>query len=82
MSRVISFPHMANYHIPIERLIYFMFGEKCVVLPPPPITKKTLELGSAHSPDFVCVPFKYNLGNFIESLEKRGKYSLSGRRWL
>lgn len=22
-----------------------------------------------YSPDFVCVPFKYNLGNFIETLD-------------
>lgn len=35
-----------------------------------PITKRTLELGSRHSPDFVCVPFKYNMGNYIESLER------------
>jgi len=39
------------------------------ILVPPAITKKTLELGSKYSPDFVCVPFKYNLGNFIEALE-------------
>jgi predicted nucleotide-binding protein (sugar kinase/HSP70/actin superfamily) len=36
----------------------------------PKITQKTLELGSKYSPDFVCVPFKYNLGNFIEALEE------------
>ena len=68
MSRIISFPHMANYHVPIEILLNFIFDE-CTILPPPPITKKTLELGSAYSPDFVCVPFKYNLGNFIETLD-------------
>ena len=36
----------------------------------PPITKKTLELGTKYAPDTVCIPFKYNLGNFIESLEQ------------
>ena len=40
------------------------------VITPPPITKKTLELGSVHSPDFVCVPFKFNLGNHLEALER------------
>ena len=28
-----------------------------------------MEIGSKYSPDFVCVPFKYNLGNYIEALE-------------
>lgn len=36
----------------------------------PPITKKTIDIGAKHSPDFVCIPFKYNLGNYIEALEK------------
>jgi len=68
MKKVISFPHMANYHIPIEILLKLIFHD-CTILPSPPITKKTLELGSRYSPDFVCVPFKYNLGNFIETLD-------------
>lgn len=48
---------------------------KCLVeligrpLVPPPITKKTIELGFKHSPETVCIPFKYNLGNYIEALE-------------
>ena len=36
---------------------------------PPPITKKTKELGEKYSPSDVCIPFKYNLGNFIEALD-------------
>ena len=37
---------------------------------PPQITKKTINIGSKYSPDYVCVPFKYNLGNYIEALDK------------
>ena len=59
---------MGNYYIPISNLISNTLNAR--VLTPPPITKKTIELGVKHSPDFVCVPFKYNLGNFIEALEK------------
>ena len=58
---------MGNYDIPINYLI--KKTTKCQVIIPPKITKKTIELGSINSPDYVCVPFKYNLGNFIESLE-------------
>ena len=68
MNKVISFPHLGNYYIPIKYLIENI--TKCKVLIPPPITKKTIELGSKYSPDYVCIPFKYNLGNYIESLEK------------
>lgn len=68
MQQVISFPHMGNYHVPITNLLNHLFKNH-IVLPAPPITKRTLELGSRYSPEFVCVPFKYNLGNYIEALE-------------
>jgi predicted nucleotide-binding protein (sugar kinase/HSP70/actin superfamily) len=67
-EKIISFPHMGDYHVAIEYLTKHTIDAK--ILTPPPITKKTLELGSKYSPDFVCVPFKYNLGNYIEALEK------------
>ena len=67
MNNIISFPHLGNYYIPIS---YFLSKiTKCKILIAPPITKKTLQLGSMYSPDYVCVPFKYNLGNFIEALD-------------
>lgn len=71
-EKKISFPHIGNYYIAIEFLMKNTLDMK--VLTPPPITKKTLELGSKYSPDFVCVPFKYNLGNYIEALENGANY--------
>ena len=68
MDRVVSFPHLGNYYIVFE---YFLSNVlKCKVIVPPATTKRTIELGAKYSPDFVCVPFKYNLGNYIEALEK------------
>ena len=67
MNKIISFPHLGNYYIPIKYLI--SNSTRCKVLIPPPITKKTIKLGSKYSPDYVCVPFKYNLGNYIEALD-------------
>ncbi len=67
MERIIAFPLMGNYYIPSNYLISKISG--CKVLKPPPITSKTIELGSKNSPDFVCTPFKYTLGTFIECLE-------------
>lgn len=66
-EKIISFPHLGNYHVPISYLLSKLTNAH--VMPAPPITKKTIELGSKYSPDFVCLPFKYNLGNFIEALE-------------
>jgi predicted nucleotide-binding protein (sugar kinase/HSP70/actin superfamily) len=39
-----------------------------IVFPPRP-TKKTLDLGTKHAPEFACLPFKITLGSMIEALE-------------
>jgi predicted nucleotide-binding protein (sugar kinase/HSP70/actin superfamily) len=72
----ISFPHMGNNHIAIRKLTQALAGDYAEVVPAPPITKRTLELGAKHSPDFVCIPFKYNLGNYIEALENGANFLL------
>lgn len=71
MSRdtVISFPHMGSYAAVFEQLLRRVFPD-AKILPPPPITQRTVLLGSKYSPDFVCAPFKYNLGNYVEALEQ------------
>ena len=68
MNKIISFPHLGDYSYFIKPFIENITNQKVQVAPP--ITKKTIELGSKHSPDFICMPFKYNLGNYIESLEQ------------
>ena len=40
------------------------------VIPPPPITKKTIEIGVKLAPQNACFPMKVTLGNFIEGIEK------------
>ena len=67
MKKIISFPHLGDYSIPLAK--FLKLSTNLEVKPAPPITKKTLELGSKYAPDSVCIPFKYNLGNFIESLD-------------
>ncbi len=66
-KKIISFPNLANYDIPIKFFLEHLIDAE--IRKSPNMTKKTLELGSKYSPDYVCLPFKYNLGNFIESLE-------------
>ena len=67
MSKIISFPHLGNYYIPIKYMIKKITN--CDVIVPPKNSKKTIELGSKYSPDDICMPFKYNLGNYIEALQ-------------
>lgn len=63
----VSFPHLGSYCVPLR--ILFNEGLDVEYIAPPPITKRTLEIGSRYSPDYVCAPFKYNLGNYIETIE-------------
>lgn len=65
---VVCFPHIGNYAYAFRYLMEKGFEVSYLI--PPPITKKTLELGSKYSPDYVCVPFKYCLGTYLEALEK------------
>lgn len=67
MKEIISFPHLGDYSVPIKFFISHLTDIE--VQCSPPITKQTIELGDKYSPSDVCVPFKYNLGNFIESLD-------------
>lgn len=64
---IVTFPHMGAMHITLRTLFT---GLGLEVLPPPPITKKTMDLGAKYAPEMSCLPFKVTLGNFIEALEQ------------
>jgi predicted nucleotide-binding protein (sugar kinase/HSP70/actin superfamily) len=69
---------MGDYYIPIKTFLERIGGE---VIVPPPISKRTIELGCKYSPEFVCFPFKITLGCLIEALEQGADTLLqSGRR--
>ena len=67
-NKIISFPHIGDYCYFVKPFLENITGLDVKFAPP--ITKKTVELGSKYSPDFVCLPFKYNIGNYIETLEE------------
>lgn len=56
---------MGNTYIPIKAVLEEL-GVNIVV--PPKCNKKTLEIGMNLSPEGICLPFKINLGNYIESI--------------
>jgi predicted nucleotide-binding protein (sugar kinase/HSP70/actin superfamily) len=61
-----SFPHLGNLYIPMQAFLAELGLEPLV---PPFISARTITLGIKHSPEFVCFPFKVNLGNFLEAAE-------------
>lgn len=68
-KNVVSFPHLGDYSVVFTQVMRHMLPDS-QVLPPPPITQRTIDLGSRYSPDDICSPFKFNIGNFIEALEQ------------
>ena len=66
MDKIISFPHMDAYYIPIRYILSKI--TKCKIYIPPLNNKETIIKGSKYSPQDVCMPFKYNLGNYLEAL--------------
>lgn len=76
-KKVISFPHIGNYYVLVYSLFKNLFPD-CQIMIPKKITKKTQELGEKYSPDAICTPFKYNLGNYIESLENGANILIQG----
>lgn len=65
--RKIAFPIMGDYEVAIT--YFFKHVSDNIIMSPPKITSKTIELGNKYSPEFVCTPFKYTLGTLIECLE-------------
>ena len=62
----VTFPHLGSLSLVLSGLFADLGLE---VIPPPPISKRTIDLGVLHAPEFACLPLKINLGNFIEALE-------------
>ncbi|MCL2223980.1 MAG: hypothetical protein FWB96_03320 [Defluviitaleaceae bacterium] len=67
-EKIACAPQIGDYQVIANILISRCLGYKTIKCPP--MTKRTLELGSRHSPDMICTPFKTTLGNFIEAAEQ------------
>lgn len=57
---------MGTVYIVWASMIKALGGE---VVIPPYTNKKTLSIGTKHSPEAVCLPYKLVLGNYIEAIE-------------
>ncbi len=70
-SKKIAFPHMGLIYIAWSCALRKIGVEPYIE---PYTSKKTLSLGTKHSPEAICLPYKLILGNFIEALEGGADY--------
>ena len=63
---IVTFPHMGPLYITLQSLLSNLGLQ---VMAPPPITKRTVEIGARYAPETACLPLKVTLGNYIEALE-------------
>jgi predicted nucleotide-binding protein (sugar kinase/HSP70/actin superfamily) len=62
----LTIPHLGNTYIAAKALFEGL-GVDYVI---PPLTNaKALEIGSLHSPEEICLPFKLMIGNYMQSIE-------------
>lgn len=66
-QRKIALPRYGEYNCALKYIVEQGFGAQCIL--PPPLSRRTEELGARNSPDLVCTPFKTTLGSMIEALE-------------
>jgi predicted nucleotide-binding protein (sugar kinase/HSP70/actin superfamily) len=65
-QRVLGFPRMGTSAIAIKAMFT---GIGMQVELGPTLSNRTVSLGARHSPEFICTPYKYILGNMIEMVE-------------
>ena len=64
----VAFMRYGYYDVAFRFFVEECLGAEFVRLPEP--TRKSLELGTLNSNDYVCAPFKHILGDSIEALER------------
>lgn len=70
----ITFPHMGYSYLSFKMLLQDLGHEPIV---PPQPSKRTLDLGVKHSPEFSCIPFKFLMGTYLETIELGAEMALT-----
>ena len=66
-DRIIARPRMGRIDIPLKALVVSL-GAKVII--PPANSNKALEIGVKNSIEGICLPYKLNLANYIQALDK------------
>lgn len=70
-----TFPHMGTFYIPMKSLLLNLGLDP---LAPPLTSQKTIGIGTELAPEFACLPFKVNLGNYIEAIAEGAELIFMG----
>lgn len=62
-----TFPHMGNVYLAVKALLDGL-GIDYVI--PPKNNKTALDIGSLHSPEEICLPYKIMIGNYVQAVEQ------------
>ncbi len=62
----LGFPRMGTVEVPLKAIFKSIGAE---IELGPPLSSRTVSLGARYSPEFICTPYKYILGNLIEMAE-------------
>src|SRR3972149_4623334 len=65
-KKIVSFPHMGMLYVPMQ--VLFRHLDIAYVVPPF-CNSRGMAWGGKHSPEFVCIPYKQVLGNYLEAIE-------------
>ena len=65
--RKVALPRYGEYNCALKYVVEQGFEAQWIL--PPPLSRRTEDLGARNSPDLVCTPFKTTLGSMIEALE-------------
>lgn len=66
-QRKVALPRYGEYNCALKYIVEQGFETRCIL--PPPLSRRSEDLGARNSPDLVCTPFKTTLGSMIEALE-------------
>jgi len=66
-KRIIAWPRMGRIDIPLKALLLNL-GAKIVI--PPANSNQALEIGVKNSIEGICLPYKLNLANYIQALDR------------
>lgn len=63
----VTFPHMGNVYIAAKALLDGL-GINYVI--PPLNNKEALDIGTLHSPEEICLPYKLMIGNYVQAIKE------------
>ncbi|MGC8875182.1 MAG: CoA protein activase [Chloroflexia bacterium] len=67
MVRRVAFPPLGVLSLVAEKYLQVLGTE---VVSPPPVSRRTLDIGIRHTPEMLCIPCKLLFGSYVEAAER------------